>query len=131
MRQAVERSGWKSGDVDLINAHGTSTPLNDKMEAKAIRSVFGETTERVMVNSTKSMIGHGLGAAGALETIAAIQSIAEGFVHPTLNLDNQDPECDILVVGKEGARRDVHRVLINNFGFGGHNGVLAIQSFSE
>jgi len=131
MRQAVERSGWKAGDVDLINAHGTSTPLNDKMEAKAIRTVFGETTERVMVNSTKSMIGHGLGAAGALETIAAIQSIAEGFVHPTLNLDNQDPECDILVVGKEGARRDVHRVLINNFGFGGHNGVLAIQSFSE
>lgn len=131
MRQAVDRSGWKTEDVDLINAHGTSTPLNDKMEAKAIRSVFGEATASVMVNSTKSMIGHGLGAAGALETIAAIQSITEGFVHPTLNLENQDPECDILVVGKKGAMRDVHRVLINNFGFGGHNGVLAIQSFSE
>ena len=131
MRQAVERSGWKAEDVDLINAHGTSTPLNDKMEAKAIRSVFGEATGKVMVNSTKSMIGHGLGAAGALETIAALQSITEGFVHPTLNLDNQDPECDILVVGKDGAMRDVHRVLVNNFGFGGHNGVLAIQSFSE
>ena len=131
MRQAVERSGWKAEDVDLINAHGTSTPLNDKMEAKAIRSVFGEATGKVMVNSTKSMIGHGLGAAGALETIAALQSITEAFVHPTLNLENQDPECDILVVGKEGARRDVHRVLVNNFGFGGHNGVLAIQSFSE
>lgn len=131
MRQAVERSGWKAEDVDLINAHGTSTPLNDKMEAKAIRSVFGEATGKVMVNSTKSMIGHGLGAAGALETIAALQSIAEAFVHPTLNLENQDPECDILVVGKDGARRDVHRVLVNNFGFGGHNGVLAIQSFSE
>ena len=131
MRQAVERSGWKAEDVDLINAHGTSTPLNDKMEAKAIRSVFGEATGKVMVNSTKSMIGHGLGAAGALETIAALQSINEAFVHPTLNLENQDPECDILVVGKDGARRDVHRVLVNNFGFGGHNGVLAIQSFSE
>ena len=131
MRQAVERSGWKAEDVDLINAHGTSTPLNDKMEAKAIRSVFGEATGKVMVNSTKSMIGHGLGAAGALETIAALQSITEAFVHPTLNLENQDPECDILVVGKDGARRDVHRVLVNNFGFGGHNGVLAIQSFSE
>ena len=131
IRQAVERSGWKAEDVDLINAHGTSTPLNDKMEAKAIRSVFGEATGKVMVNSTKSMIGHGLGAAGALETIAALQSITESFVHPTLNLDNQDAECDILVVGKDGAMRDVHRVLVNNFGFGGHNGVLAIQSFSE
>jgi 3-oxoacyl-[acyl-carrier-protein] synthase II len=131
MRQAVERSGWKLDEVDLINAHGTSTPLNDKMESKAIRSLFGNATEKVLVNSTKSMIGHGLGAAGALETIAAIQSIIEGFVHPTLNLDNQDPDCDIHVVGKDGVEHEVRRVLINNFGFGGHNGVLAIQSFSE
>ena len=131
MRQAVERSGWKLEEVDLINAHGTSTPLNDKMEAKAIRTLFGSGTEKVLVNSTKSMIGHGLGAAGALETIAAIQSIIEGFVHPTLNLDTQDPDCDIHVVGKDGIEHEVSRVLINNFGFGGHNGVLAIQSFSE
>lgn len=131
MRQAAERSGWKIGEVDLINAHGTSTPLNDKMESKAIRTVFGEHTPRVLVNSTKSMIGHGLGAAGALETIAAIQSITEGFVHPTLNLENQDPECAINVVGKKGIEYPVKRALINNFGFGGHNGVLAIQSFSE
>ncbi len=131
MKQAVERSGWKLEEVDLINAHGTSTPLNDKMEAKAIRSLFGAGTEKVLVNSTKSMIGHGLGAAGALETIAAIQSLSEGFVHPTLNLDKQDPECDIRVVGKQGIEREVNRVLVNNFGFGGHNGVLAVQSFSE
>jgi 3-oxoacyl-[acyl-carrier-protein] synthase II len=131
MRQAIDRSGWEIGEVDLINAHGTSTPLNDKMEAKAIRSVFGAETDKVLVNSTKSMIGHGLGAAGALETIAAIQSLIEGFVHPTLNLETQDPDCEIHVVGKEGVEHDVHRVLINNFGFGGHNGVLAIQSFSE
>lgn len=131
MRQAVERSGWRLDEVDLINAHGTSTPLNDKMESKAIRSLFGENTEKVLVNSTKSMIGHGLGAAGALETIAAIQSIIEGFVHPTLNLDTQDPDCQIHVVGKEGIEHEVHRVLINNFGFGGHNGVLAIQSYTE
>lgn len=131
MKQAVERSGWKLEEVDLINAHGTSTPLNDKMEAKAIRSLFGAGTEKVLVNSTKSMIGHGLGAAGALETIAAIQSLSEGFVHPTMNLDKQDPECDIRVVGKQGIEREVNRVLVNNFGFGGHNGVLAVQSFSE
>lgn len=131
MRQAVERSGWQLDEVDLINAHGTSTPLNDKMESKAIRSLFGANTDKVFVNSTKSMIGHGLGAAGALETIAAIQSIIEGFIHPTLNLENQDPECDIHVVGKDGIEHKVHRALINNFGFGGHNGVLAIQSFTE
>lgn len=131
MRQAVDRSGWQIGEVDLINAHGTSTPLNDKMEAKAIRSLFGAATDKVLVNSTKSMIGHGLGAAGALETIAAIQSLIEGFVHPTLNLDTQDPDCDIHVVGKEGIEHEVNRVLISNFGFGGHNAVLAIQSFSE
>jgi 3-oxoacyl-[acyl-carrier-protein] synthase II len=131
MRQAIERSGWQMEEVDLINAHGTSTPLNDKMEAKAIRSLFGAATDNVLVNSTKSMIGHGLGAAGALETIAAIQSIIEGFVHPTLNLETQDPDCEIHVVGKEGIEHEVHRVLINNFGFGGHNGVLAIKSFSE
>lgn len=131
MRQAIDRSGWQLEEVDLINAHGTSTPLNDKMEAKAIRSLFGAATDNVLVNSTKSMIGHGLGAAGALETIAAIQSIIEGFVHPTLNLETQDPDCEIHVVGKEGVEHEVHRVLINNFGFGGHNGVLAIQSFSE
>lgn len=131
MRQAIDRSGWQMEEVDLINAHGTSTPLNDKMEAKAIRSLFGAATDYVLVNSTKSMIGHGLGAAGALETIAAIQSIIEGFVHPTLNLETQDPECEIHVVGKEGVEHEVNRVLINNFGFGGHNGVLAIQSFSE
>ncbi len=131
MRQAIDRSGWQMEEVDLINAHGTSTPLNDKMEAKAIRSLFGAATDYVLVNSTKSMIGHGLGAAGALETIAAIQSIIEGFVHPTLNLETQDPECEIHVVGKEGVEHEVNRVLINNFGFGCHNGVLAIQSFSE
>lgn len=131
MKQAIDRSGWTIGDVDLINAHGTSTPLNDKMESRAIRTVFGDRTPNVLVNSTKSMIGHGLGAAGALETIAAIQSIAEGFVHPTLNLENQDPECDINVVGIKGVEYPVKRALVNNFGFGGHNGVLAIQSFSE
>jgi len=131
MRQAIERSGWDIRQVDLINAHGTSTPLNDKMESKAIRTVFAGDTGNVLVNSTKSMIGHGLGAAGALETIAAIQSIKEGFVHPTLNLDNKDADCDINVVGQDGVEREVSRVLVNNFGFGGHNGVLAIQKFTE
>jgi len=129
MKQAMARAKWRIEDVDLVNAHGTSTVLNDKMESAAIRSLFGEHTDSLMVNSTKSMIGHCLGAAGALETIAAIQALEEGFVHPTINYENPDPECDIPVVGKEGIIADVSRILINNFGFGGHNGVLAIQRY--
>lgn len=129
MKQAMARAKWRIEDVELVNAHGTSTVLNDKMESAAIRSLFGEHTDSLMVNSTKSMIGHCLGAAGALETIAAIQALEEGFVHPTINYENPDPECDIPVVGKEGIHADVSRILINNFGFGGHNGVLAIQRY--
>ena len=131
MKQAMARAKWRREDVDLINAHGTSTPLNDKMESTAIRTVFGAHTDSLMINSTKSMIGHCLGAAGALETIAAIQSFEEGFVHPTINYENPDPECNIPVVGKEGIYADVSRILVNNFGFGGHNGVLAIQRFEQ
>ncbi|HPI98616.1 MAG TPA: beta-ketoacyl-ACP synthase II, partial [Synergistales bacterium] len=131
MKQAMARAKWRREDVDLINAHGTSTPLNDKMESTAIRTVFGEHTDSLMVNSTKSMIGHCLGAAGALETIAAVQSFEEGFVHPTINYENPDPECNIPVIGKEGVYAHVSRILVNNFGFGGHNGVLAIQRFEE
>lgn len=93
MRKAMAHAKWLPEDVDYINAHGTSTPLNDKMEAMAIRKVFGEHTDKVLVNSTKSMIGHCLGAAGALESVAAMQSIEEGVIHPTINLDTLDPEC--------------------------------------
>lgn len=95
MRKAMAHAKWLPEDVDYINAHGTSTPLNDKMEAMAIRKVFGEHTDKVLVNSTKSMIGHCLGAAGALESVAAMQSIEEGVIHPTINLDTLDPECPI------------------------------------
>ena len=110
----------------VIHLHG-GPDLRERLVGDGVRAIVPVPQDRPELRR----IGHGLGAAGALETIAALQSIAEAFVHPTLNLENQDPECDILVVGKDGARRDVHRVLVNNFGFGGHNGVLAIQSFSE
>ncbi len=128
---AVKQADWGYDQVDLINAHGTSTRLNDKVESLAIRKVFEENTENILINSTKSMIGHCLGAAGALETIAAIQSIEEGTVHPTINYQTPDPECNIPVVGQEYLTRDVKNVLINSFGFGGHNGVLAIERFTE
>ena len=96
MRKALSHAKWLPEDVDY-NAHGTSTQLNDKMESVAIRAVFGDHTDKLYVNSTKSMIGHCLGAAGALETVAALQSIEEGIIHPTINLENLDPECRINV----------------------------------
>ena len=131
MAMAVRKAGWQKEDVDLINAHGTSTPLNDKTESLAIRTLFGAHADKLLVNSTKSLVGHGLGAAGALESIAALQSLVEGIVHPTLNLDAKDPECDIPIVGKETLHVPVQRALVNNFGFGGHNGVLALARFEE
>jgi 3-oxoacyl-[acyl-carrier-protein] synthase II len=132
MLQAVEKAGWGKGDVQLINAHGTSTALNDKMEALAIRNAFGEEADNILVNSTKSMIGHCLGAAGALELIAALQSIVEGIVHPTVNCKEIDPECQVKVV-PDGAplKKTIDRAIVNNFGFGGHNAVLAVESFRE
>lgn len=131
MRLALESAGWSPEQVDLINAHGTSTPLNDKTEALAIARVFGERNENVLVNSTKSMVGHGLGAAGALEAIAGIQSLVEGIVHPTVNLEKQDPECPVHVVGRNAVRKDVKRFLSNSFGFGGHNCVLAFSRYMD
>lgn len=132
MLQAVEKAGWGKGDVQLINAHGTSTALNDKMEALAIRNAFGEEADNILVNSTKSMIGHCLGAAGALELIAALQSIVEGIVHPTVNCKEIDRECQVKVV-PDGAplKKTIDRAIVNNFGFGGHNAVLAVESFRE
>ncbi|WP_300524397.1 beta-ketoacyl-ACP synthase II [Aminiphilus sp.] len=131
MQLALESAGWSPEQVDLINAHGTSTPLNDRTEALAISRVFGERNENVLVNSTKSMVGHGLGAAGALEAIAGIQSLVEGIVHPTVNLEEQDPECPVHVVGKNAVRKDVKRFLSNSFGFGGHNCVLAFSRYMD
>lgn len=132
MLLAVKRAGWKPGEVDLINGHGTSTSLNDKMESAAIRRAFGDATDRILVNSTKSMIGHTLGAAGALETIAAVQSLVEGIVHPTRNYVTPDPECPVNIVpdGKS-IKREVSRLLVSNFGFGGHNAVAAIEKFKD
>ncbi len=132
MLQALRKAGWRMGEVDLINAHGTSTSLNDTMESNAINRAFGEFTPSILVHSTKSMIGHTLGAAGALETIAAIQAITEGVIHPTANCFNPDPECRVNVVpGGKALYREISRILVNNFGFGGHNGVAAIEKYRE
>ncbi|HAJ94170.1 MAG TPA: beta-ketoacyl-[acyl-carrier-protein] synthase II [Synergistaceae bacterium] len=131
MAMAMKNAGWTPEDVDLINAHGTSTPLNDKMETAAIKRLLGDHGCTVMVQSTKSMVGHLLGAAGAVETIAALLAIEEGIVHPTINQFDPDPECDLNTVPNKAVRAEVNKVLVNNFGFGGHNGVLAIERFKD
>lgn len=131
MSQALKKAGWKPEEVDLINAHGTSTPLNELMETKAIKRLFGDYSGKVMVQATKSMIGHMLGAAGAAGTIAAIMALEKGVVHPTINQFNPDPECALNTVPNKAVKADVKKILINSFGFGGHNGVLAIQKYED
>ncbi len=128
-KRAMKMAGWKEKDVDYINAHGTSTPLNDQMEAMLINKLFEEHAKEIVVTSTKSMIGHCLGAAGALETIAAFQAIEEGYIHPTLNYTTPDPVCDINISVGRGVNKKVDKMLVSNFGFGGHNGVLAFQKY--
>ncbi len=128
MRLAMNMAGWKPEQVDLYNAHGTSTPLNDKTESLAIRAVFGAHADTMPVHSTKSMVGHCLGAAGSMETIAALMAVERGIIHPTINYEFPDPECNVNVSAK-AVERKVDRVLVNNAGFGGHNGVLALERF--
>jgi len=115
--------------VDYINAHGTSTLLNDKIETLAIKLAFGEEAKRIPISSTKSMIGHLLGAAGACELIACCLAMRDGVVHPTRNLENPDPECDLDYVPKEARKLDVKTCLSNSFGFGGHNAAIVLKKF--
>lgn len=128
---ALRMAHWAPEQVDYINAHGTSTGLNDKMESKMIHDVFGDHAKEIIVTSTKSMIGHCLGAAGGLEVIASLQAIEENYIHPTLNYTTPDPECDLNISTGAGVDKKVDRLLVNSFGFGGHNGVLAFERYHE
>ena len=130
MEMAIKKAGWKPEDVQLVNAHGTSTPMGDKMEISAVKAVLGESAGKVMVQSTKSMIGHLLGAAGAVETIATILAIEKGVVHPTINQFEKDPECDLNTVPNTAVEADITHALVNGFGFGGHNAVIALERYS-
>jgi beta-ketoacyl-acyl-carrier-protein synthase II len=131
MRWALEEAGLSPTDVDYINAHGSSTPINDSTETKAIKKVFGEHAYELVVNSTKSMLGHMMGGAGAMEAAVCALTVERGIIHPTINLENPDPECDLDYV-PEGARKaDVRVALSNSFGLGGQNACLAIGRFEE
>jgi 3-oxoacyl-[acyl-carrier-protein] synthase II len=127
MRLALQDAGLDPDSVDYVNSHGTSTELNDANETRAIKAVFGERAKEIPVNSTKSMIGHLLGAGGAVELIATIKSIQEGILHPTVNYEFPDPECDLDYVPNQMRKADVKVAISNSFGFGGHNICIAVR----
>ncbi len=131
MQWALDDAGLRAQDISYINAHGTSTPLNDKSETAAIKSVFGEHAYRVPVSSTKSMVGHLLGASGALEAAVAVQTIVDGIAPPTINYETPDPECDLDYIPNQARRLDVKHVMSNSFGFGGHNATLIFSRLTE
>jgi len=131
MRRALEDGGLTPSDVDYINAHGTSTPINDAVETKAIKDLFGQRAYDVPISSTKSMIGHAMGGAGAIEAAVCIKTIEEGIIHPTINLENPDPECDLDYVPGEAREADVRVTLSNSFGLGGQNACLVLGRFEE
>ncbi len=131
MREAIRDAEISTDDIDYINAHGTSTPLNDVNETKAIKKLFGEHAYELTISSTKSMTGHLLGAAGAVEAIASIFALKEGVIPPTINLDEPDPECDLNYTPKVAVEKEIKYALSNTFGFGGHNATLVFKKFDE
>lgn len=130
MRLALKDADISSESVDYINSHGTSTDLGDVTECQAIKAVFGEHANKIPVNSTKSMIGHLLGAAGAVELIAAIKSMEEGILHPTINYEFPDPECDLDFVPNQKRSTNISTAISNSFGFGGHNITIAVKKLT-
>lgn len=121
MKNAIRKAGIRNEDIQLVNTHGTSTELGDIAETMATKSVFGEHAFKLKLNSTKSMTGHCLGAAAGIEAIACVMMIREGVIHPTINLDDQDPRCDLNYVPNKAIKQELTYAISNSFGFGGHN----------
>lgn len=131
MREAIREAGIDKSDINYINAHGTSTQLNDLHETQAIKNLFGDHAYKLAISSTKSMTGHLLGAAGAIETITTILATKHGIIPPTINLDETEPELDLNYTPKVVARKDINYALSNTFGFGGHNATILVKKFDE
>jgi len=129
MAMAIRKAGIQPQDVDYINAHGTSTPFNDKLETLAIKNCFGAHARTLAISSTKSMTGHLLGGAGGLEAGISALAVHEQIVPPTINLDNPDPECDLDYVPHTSRRMTIKYALSNSFGFGGTNAALLFKKF--
>ena len=129
MKMAIRKAGLEPTDIGYINAHGTSTPLNDRIETMAIKSIFGDYAYRVPISSTKSMTGHLLGAAGAIEGMVCLKVIETGIIPPTINYTTPDPDCNLDYVPNQARQAKVSAAMSNSFGFGGHNSVLVLQEF--
>ena len=131
MQMALNKAGLAASEIDYINAHGTSTPLNDKVETLAIKTVFGNDAYRIPISSTKSMLGHLIGGAGTIEAAVCIMAIRNGIIPPTINLTNPDPDCDLDYVPGVARKTKVATAMSNAFGFGGHNSILLLRQYSE
>ena len=129
--RVLKDANIKPEEVDLISAHGTSTPLNDKTETAAIKTVFGDYARKVKINASKSMLGHTLGAAAGIEAISCIMSITTGIIHPTINYENIDPNCDLNYVPSKAIEHEVNIAISNSLGFGGHNSVIAFKKYID
>ena len=131
MRWALENAHIKPQEVDYINAHGTSTPINDAVETKAIKRVFDDYAYHVPISSTKSMLGHTMGASGALEIVASALTIKHNIIPPTINYQFPDPDCDLYYVPNHAIQREVNTILSNSFGLGGQNACLVLQAYEN
>jgi 3-oxoacyl-[acyl-carrier-protein] synthase II len=129
MTKALKDAGVEPSVIDYINAHGTSTPVGDRSETKAIKKAFGDHAYKVAVSSTKSMTGHLLGAAGGVEAVILGLTLKHGIIAPTINLENQDPECDLDYVPNKPREANVQTALSNSFGFGGHNATIVMKVY--
>lgn len=125
----MEEAGIEPSQVEYINAHGTSTHHNDLFETRAIKKAFGKAAHDVVINSTKSMIGHLLGAAGGVEFITCVKSLEEGFIHQTVGTKKTDPECDLNYAVGAPVEKEIHYAMTNSLGFGGHNAVLLLKRY--
>ena len=130
MKRAIEDAACSPSDIDYINAHGTSTPFNDKIETQAIKTAFGSHAINLFISSTKSMTGHLLGASGGIEAIASVLTIRNNYLPPTIHYETPDPECDLNYVPNVAIKKEVNYSMSNSFGFGGHNAVLIFKSYS-
>jgi 3-oxoacyl-[acyl-carrier-protein] synthase II len=131
MLQALQDAGLQAGQIDYINAHGTSTVLNDKSETAAIKTVFGELAYQLPISSTKSMTGHLLGASGALEALVCVKTLQNCILPATINYENPDPECDLDYVPNAARAKQVQHLMSNSFGFGGHNATIILSRCDE
>ena len=129
MTNALEYGGLAPTDIDYVNAHGTSTPLGDRAETVALKSVFGDHAYKLSVSSTKSQLGHSLGASGGIELVLSIKALNQGIVPPTINLDNPDPDCDLDYTPNEPRQRELNIAMSNSFGFGGHNASIIVGRY--